>query len=738
MANKVELLAPAGNMECLKAAVNTGADAVYLAGNKFGARAYADNFEQEELCEAIDYCHLFDVKVYLTLNTLVKEREFDEIYEYVLPFYERGLDGVIIQDFGVLKFLHDMFPHMELHASTQMTVTGTAGTKLLQEYGVKRIVPARELSLKELTQIKKETGIDMEIFIHGAMCYGYSGQCLFSSVLGGRSGNRGRCAGPCRLPYDVYDGEQKLTRGSLQTYPLSLKDLCTIELLAEFIAAGMDSFKIEGRMKSAVYVAGVTAIYRKYIDLYEVLASKYGDTQRAIKEYQVAKEDLELLRQLYVRTDLETGYFHRHNGKQLVTLSKPCYETGSDAVAERISQQYILNPRKKKIQMFASFFASQPAILTLTVGDISVCVSGEPVSKAQNRPMSQDDLKKQLMKLGNTSFVCQDIEIEMDEQIFIANKAINELRRQAVSELQKELLKGYVRKVDASLRNRMAIAHDTDKRSDYTEQITVSVRSREQLMACIQNPVMTRLFLDMDLCLKHQNNSDFLNKIQILKENKIALYMLFPRVMRIPTAELAKEALSFAKEQGFSGAVTGSLEGLALAKQAGMKVLADAGLYSFNQYAVRWLKEMGCREVTLPLECNYHEQLEIKSDRIPSMLCVYGHIPLMESAGCIAKTLDDCRRDGRCLNLKDRKGIAFPVVLHCNRCENTIYNCIPMLLPKLITDEAGQMRIRMDFTIENQTETEEMLSFMKQRMEGLSPDIPPKEYTKGYYKRGVE
>ncbi|MBO6015326.1 MAG: U32 family peptidase, partial [Lachnospiraceae bacterium] len=255
-------------MQCLKAAVSAGADAIYIGAERFGARAYAENFDGQGVCDAIDHAHLFGRRLYLTLNTLLKESELMEVADYVRPFYESGLDGVIVQDFGVLSVLREHFTDMELHASTQMTVTGVNGAKLLRHCGVCRVVPARELSLDEIIRIKKEADVEVETFIHGAMCYSYSGQCLFSSFLGGRSGNRGRCAGPCRLPYDVLRGEDVINKRSEQ-YPLSLKDMCVLRILPRLMESGIDSFKIEGRMKSPEYVAGVTSIYRKYMDLYD-------------------------------------------------------------------------------------------------------------------------------------------------------------------------------------------------------------------------------------------------------------------------------------------------------------------------------------------------------------------------------------------------------------------------------------------------------------------------------------
>ncbi len=249
---KVELLAPAGDLACFRAAINAGADAVYLGGEQYGARAYAGNFSSEEIVRALQIAHMFGRKIYLTVNTLVKESEWAELIPYIEPLYEAGLDGVIIQDIGVLECLRQNFPGLELHASTQMTITGVYGAEFLKDLGVRRVVPARELSLDEIRAVKKKTDLEVECFIHGAMCYAYSGQCLFSSILGGRSGNRGRCAGPCRLPY-------KNARNKVQ-YPLSLKDMYTLPMIPELIQAGIDSFKIEGRMKSPEYVAGVTSM----------------------------------------------------------------------------------------------------------------------------------------------------------------------------------------------------------------------------------------------------------------------------------------------------------------------------------------------------------------------------------------------------------------------------------------------------------------------------------------------
>ena len=306
MERKTELLAPAGSFDILKAVVNAGADAVYAAGPRFGARAYAQNFTKEELLTAIDFVHLKGKKLYLTVNTLLKEQEMASLYDDLCPLYEAGLDAVIVQDLGVMQMIRDSFSELAVHASTQMTVTGAYGAKLLLEAGCSRIVTARELSLKEISNIYKQTGAEIESFVHGALCYCYSGQCLLSSMIGGRSGNRGRCAQPCRLPYELFDSQRKaLSAGKKKgQYLLSPKDLCTIDLIPELIKSGVHSFKIEGRMKQAEYAAGVTGIYRKYIDQY---------TEDPTRTYQVKGEDRQTLLELGSRCGFTEGYYQKHN-----------------------------------------------------------------------------------------------------------------------------------------------------------------------------------------------------------------------------------------------------------------------------------------------------------------------------------------------------------------------------------------------------------------------------------------
>ena len=321
MKDRVEILAPAGSMECLKAAIAAGADAVYTGGALFGARAYAHNLTEEELLEAIDYVHLHGRRLYLTVNTLIKDREMEkQMYDYLLPYYRQGLNAVIVQDIGLFRFIRKHFPDLPIHASTQMTLTGVDGAKFLEKEGAQRIVTSRELSMAEVKKIADETELEIESFVHGALCYCYSGQCLFSSFIGGRSGNRGQCAQPCRLLYQTPEAKKP-------QYLLSLKDICTLELIPEMIESGIYSFKIEGRMKKPEYAAAVAFQYRKYADLYlkyyEECPAGEDPAAYAMKKYRVCEEDRQMLLDLYNRGGFHTGYYHTQNGREMVSLNRP-------------------------------------------------------------------------------------------------------------------------------------------------------------------------------------------------------------------------------------------------------------------------------------------------------------------------------------------------------------------------------------------------------------------------------
>ncbi len=411
---RAELLSPAGDPECFKAAVNAGADAVYMGLKRFGARSFAGNFTEEEFVEALDHAHLFDKKVYLTLNILMKDRELSDAARLLEPLYRAGLDGVIVQDTGLISLIKREYPDLSVHVSTQGFVTGVHGARLLRELGAERVVPARELSLEEIREIKEKAGVEVECFIHGALCYSYSGMCLMSSFLGGRSGNRGRCAGPCRQPYDNND------------YILSMKDLCALREIPALLKAGVDSLKIEGRMKSKEYVYFVTSAYRKYMDLYY----EKGDLNKGEKDIR------EILEQ-YSRSGAINGYFHKHNGGEMITRERGSYKAGEAVLPE--------SGLSLEASVSAVFKKGRKARIILEYGSHRVECEGINVEEAENKPLSPERIEKQLRKTGNSGVSFKKTEIISEPDIFLPVSAINDLRRKGIEALKEDILNEYRR-----------------------------------------------------------------------------------------------------------------------------------------------------------------------------------------------------------------------------------------------------------------------------------------------------
>lgn len=729
---KVELLAPAGNYECFLGAVHAGADAVYLGGTKFGARAYADNFTEDEVCNAIRYAHIYGRKVYLTLNTLIKERELEEVYEYLLPYYEAGLDGVIIQDLGVFQAVGEWFPLLPRHVSTQMTVTGSLGAAYLKELGAARIVPARELSLAEIKEIKKNVNIEIETFIHGAVCYCYSGQCLFSSMIGGRSGNRGKCAQPCRLPYEIEKSGRKI-------HPLSLKDMCTVELLNQLIEAGIDSFKIEGRMKSPEYTAGVTGIYRKYIDRYYENPS----------EYYVEKGDIEKLGALYIRSGISQGYYHKYNGRDMITLENPGY-TGKDGVLEeKIRKTYLKDDFRLPVAAKARLPEDGEAELVLEWNGICAAVKGDKVQRAKKQPLTEDSVKKQLEKCKNTPFYLENLRIQMSEDIFFPVKSLNDLRRKAVKCLEEKIIKanGFCTVRENSVRTPEINKESATETYREKAEIHILATTKEQCGEAVKCGV-DRLYMDIGLC----GDKEWLKKLHETGP-ETRLYLALPYILRQKDLFVLEKAVKLMETSFFSGVLVRNLEELQYFRKmaAGEKVWADivsdANLYIWNGKAVHVLDEI-CRESYVPYELNVHEISELlgKAGACKLSMTVYGRIPMMVSANCIANTSGYCFKKGNkgkkkeiFYTLTDRYGKIFPVYVNCIHCYNVIYNSLPLSLHRQ-TDELKEMGIsvfRLDLTVENREETEKIIRFWTQQK--IREDAPPYgEYTKGHLKRGAE
>ncbi|MCM1568268.1 MAG: U32 family peptidase [Roseburia sp.] len=744
MRGTVELLAPAGNKEGFYGAIHAGADAVYLGGRAFGARAYADNFSEEEILSCLRYAHLWGRKVYLTVNTLVKEKEFQELYGYLSPLYEGGLDGVIIQDIGVLSFVRQYFPDLELHASTQMTITGALGAKLLKEMGVCRIVPARELSLEEIKELKEHSGLEVECFIHGAMCYCYSGQCLFSSILGGRSGNRGRCAQPCRLPYQVKGNGYN----SGECYPLSLKDMCTLEILPQLLEAGVDSLKIEGRMKKPEYAAGVTAIYRKYIDRYY-----NGNRQKP------EKEDMQRLAALYLRSERQDGYYFRHNGRDMLTIESPSYNGSDKALVTEIREAYINNLPKLSITGRADFEAGKPARLVFSYGTLQVEAIGERVQVACKQPISDENVRQQLSKLGDTCFCLDRLKTILDEQAFYPLKAMNELRRLAVYRLEEAILKqnGFKERREQKEGLETEIKEDalSGKPRKYSgRSLSVSVRNGHQLEAVLQwlltrkESTVKRIYIEGEL---FQHKKEFVLEQCIAVKDICDCIIALPYVLRISDSDWLEEVYraALANQDVFCGFLVRNPEELSFLKERSYagSIYTDAGLYLWNHYSLNCLEGLEgigdkIEGVCMPLELKAAEKRELLkyAFRYSPEQIIYGRIPMMLTANCVANSTAGCRRGTDCENglmyLKDRYQKEFPVELHCRSCMNIIYNSVPLSLHRDLERLKKLSVLRLQFTVETAQEVLQVLDFFEQEEQGASP--PYKEFTTGHEKRGVE
>lgn len=746
---RVELLAPAGNVEGFYGAVHGGADAVYLGGSRFGARAYAENFTRSELVECIRYGHLLGRRIYLTVNTLFKENELSELYDYLSPFYEAGLDAAIVQDMGVLRFIRKHFPALKLHASTQMTLCSHYGAGFLKELGVSRIVPARELCLQELSEIKGRVDIELETFVHGAMCYCYSGQCLFSSILGGRSGNRGRCAQPCRLPYKAGTGR----RQSGVCYPLSLKDMCAIGHIPQLIGAGIDSFKIEGRMKKPEYAAGVTALYRKYIDQYYEMRERCGE-ETAAREYKVSPEDLKALSSLYIRSGKQDGYYFKHNGRDMVTLHSPSYSGNDEHLLSEIKARYLENRLKLPVTVAGSFVAGLPAEVTLALEScgLSVTVEGAPVDRARKQPVTEENVRRQLGKLGESAFVPESMELKVGEDAFYPLKHINELRREAVAKLEQSLLEknGYGGR-DRSFPEEAA-GQEPGKGSRSriitnprcgSPGISLSVRTFSQLQGvagwAAKQPGtgLKRLYIDGDLLTRQTRETIALcGKLP----DGVELYMALPYVLR-QRDDIYLEAIDGIMEKYplFSGLLARSLDGLAYARRRGYQIRLDANVYCWNSMAAEELQAFAAG-LCLPLELNGGEQrklLEKCGDMFDDMQfekIVYGRIPMMVTANCLLKTMEGCQPEsGERTVLIDRYHKEFPVVGSCAHCMNIIYNSVPLSLHQELGRWRDRTDIRLDFTVESGEETAGILEAFFEK-----GGFPYGGYTAGHEKRGVE
>ena len=715
----MELLAPAGSFESMQAAFHAGADAVYMGGPRFGARAYADNPDDDGVRRAIDYTHLRGKKLYLTVNTLLKNSEIgEELYDYLKPLYETGLDAVIIQDFGVFRFLREAFPGLPLHGSTQMTVCGPEGAALLKAQGLKRLVLPRELSLQEIRLIYERTGIDLEVFIHGALCYCYSGQCLMSSFLGGRSGNRGRCAQPCRL---VYEG------GSY----LNMRDLCALDVLPALKEAGAKSLKIEGRMKSPLYTAGVVSVYRKYLDRLEAGGA-----------YKVKQEDRQLLFELFNRGDFTDGYFKRHNGKEMINPAG--------------KQTRISLPEEKRLAIEEKYLSPDPVpvsgkIVVEEGKEIKLCTEsgetcreteGAAAQTASNRPLSEEQILKQIGKTGESDFVFRDLAVEVKGSCFVPVSELNALRRKALDSLKDAMLASFRRQEAKAL---PAEAGGKAKALPQPERpaLNVLVGSRAQLEAALSVPEVEGIYLPAD----YIPPEELAEQVARLHGAGKKAYYALPFVFRQEARRLfeKEETMRLLREAAPDGVLLRSLDELAFWQENELpgRRIADAGVYAWNREAEAFLTEAGAETLTLPLEL--HEKDHGEARFLPREQVVYGRVPLMVSAQCVQRTKDGCLKavgrpaleDPQFTTLTDRTGAEMPCESRCRFCMGVIYNAVPLFLGDIARDEAAW---RLQFTDESAAETTHILNLFADALRrGEKPGRPEDfAFTRGNYKRGVQ
>lgn len=814
---QIEILAPAGSYECFRAALLAGADAVYAGGARFGARAYADNFTEDELIRAIEEAHLFGKRLYLTVNTLLKDKEMEELYSYLGTLYEKGLDAVIVQDAGVLEYIRKTFPRLELHASTQMTVTGFPGASFLEQNGVKRVVPARELSLQEIREIREHTDMEIECFVHGALCYCYSGQCLLSSMIGGRSGNRGQCAQPCRLPWTV-NGRQR--------YYMSLKDMCTLELIPDLAEAGVDSFKIEGRMKKPEYVAAVTAMYRKYTDLW---------LEKGRKGYHIQPADKEILLDLYNRGGFRTGYYKQHNGTDMLCLDRPNHagvpavrtdsgrgrriegtaltdlgrgdvlEIGSgkkdnytmgqevkkgekisfllpkgvkaekgtifprvrnERLIQSLRQSVLEKQPRKKAAGELTLICGQPALLTVESSGFSCAVQSQNnVQAAENRPLDKEQIRNRLLKTGATDFFFETLEIHMEGEVFLPMQELNQMRRDALNQLRQKIISSFYRPFDPELHTgeeqmpesksgTEAVGGSPDGREKRSRTnrscgmppLAVLAANRGQLVSVQRyleghpSSRIHRVYVDC-----HMNSSLFTDSRTAETAGKIRalgkeVYAVMPYVLR------RNDRLRFEKDEkaimdlSIDGMMVRSYDEVSLLKKCGFdkNIILDHNLYVFNRYAKEFWKAHGITEFTAPAELNDEELENLGLDC--TELIVYGYLPLMVSAQCIASAVSGCRKKSGLTYVEDRYRSRYPVNNNCDSCYSIIYSPQPVYLgnQQERIRQIAPKRLRIQFSVEDEKRIPEILSlFEKTGGEAASRRKAEFSFTQGHFNRGI-
>lgn len=702
--NQLELLSPAGDLQIFKAVVNAGADAVYFGGDLFGARAYAKNFTIDEAAEAIKYAHLHGARAYLTVNTLLKNTEIERnLYSYLKSYVESGIDAFIVQDFGVFNLIREYFPDTHTHISTQVSLCTGYGAKLFEDLGAKRIVTAREISIDEISKIHEMCpDLEIESFIHGALCVCYSGQCLMSSILGGRSGNRGRCAQPCRLPYDAFDKNGKKLNKKGQ-YILSPKDFCTINYLPEMIKAGVNSFKIEGRMKQLEYATGVVSVYRHYLDEY---------LYKGEKGFDVAEEDIKKLLDFGNRSGFTDLYLHKHNGPEMITFEAPSHTKSENA-------QVDYSEKKQKVDCFIEAILGKPFSIKFIdkKGNETKAILGE-VQSAQNKPTSKEDIVKAASGLGNTPFTLDKIYVDYDDRIFIPVSTIKNARRDAIEELSKKIS---VEELPKTVLEFVELKSASNKASE--NRCFVTVKTKEQLDAVSQFDFVDAIGVPQQL---------FDHAFSVYDKE---IYVYLPPVLRSNYVENIKI------DEKAAGVIAASFDELGYLNAINYpknRIILDHRLYTFNNRSIGSFENSGYSYNCMPYELSLKEMNHRNNSN--SQMIIYSRIPMMITANCTVKNTIGCQKANDTITIVDRKNEKLTVACDCTYCYNTIYNSKKYIAFDLKNEleKLGVHEYRLDFTIENANEVKAVLCeyekvFLNNQRFSFNED-----YTKGHLKRGVE
>ncbi|WP_097026000.1 DUF3656 domain-containing U32 family peptidase [Clostridium peptidivorans] len=782
---KIELLAPAGDMDSLIAAVQAGADAIYLGGSKFSARAYASNFDEENMKKVVNYCHLYGVKVFVTVNTLLKEDEVLEALEYVKFLYNIGVDALIIQDLGLVSLINKYVPKMELHASTQMTVHNLEGAEFLKNHNFKRIVLSRELSLKEITHISNNLGADIEIFVHGALCICYSGQCLMSSLIGGRSGNRGRCAQPCRLPYTLEEeGSEKTKQG----YLLSPKDICTLNDIKDIVNSGVTSLKIEGRMKRPEYVAGVISIYRRAIDSiynneefkfeekYNKLlqlfnregfskAYLYGNVGKDMMSFSFPKntgvflgrvsnnKSIKLEQNIAIKDGVrigDKGFIINKiivKGKEvekaykgdIVTLLPQNYNIGDDIYKTLDNElmasyeEYYKNHYRRKISVDISidFQVEKSITLYANINNKEIIIKGEEVQKAIKRPLAEEKIIENLSKTGDTPFQFKNIKFNIFEEGFLPVSSINEVRRKLTDTLEENIINSY---------NENKRLNETNFEASNDEYIKSEAPERMFYISTLEQLKALKELGEKDIIFNPFIRNSKLNIESLLQEN-INIYLKAPNIIKEEFNYVEKYINNNLKN--IKGIVTSNL-GIIHKFNSIVSIIGDYKLNIFNSYSLNFFNKV-INGSLISVELNKKEMASL-SKKISTgiQMLVYGRIEVMVSEYCpIGSTYGGKCNSKQCNNycergnfkLIDRLGNKFPVYTD-KFCRSYILNSVPLnLIPNIKELEKLNINsMRIDFTDESYDETVKIVKALRHKEwnEGFE------NYTRGHFKRGVE